>query len=262
MGVAKAEKLNPNTLSRLGFTMVSLRKTNMKRIQSVMLPALLLALFPPSSRADVGNLGGLVQVALTISGLVWVGLTVTVFVLLRRRLSAGKRVVGSVLFFFAPVLFVALASFKEYAFGEYTTEVTETTREPLAVAGTVFPAGSRAHYEQTGGFFGWRAQHTLLDIHSARPVWLGTIRIEALTLDRDSDQLTLNLSGDQVLNGWLCAGGEYTLMWTTPKGLQLDSCWLAASREWHGETVPAGTYVSRNGEEDDWLFAQMPKPQE
>jgi len=56
---------------------------NMKRIQSLMLPALILALFTPSSRADVGNLGGLVQVALTISGLVWVGLTVMVFVLLK-----------------------------------------------------------------------------------------------------------------------------------------------------------------------------------
>jgi hypothetical protein len=144
---------------------------------------------------------------------------------------------------------------KEYAFGEGYAEVTKTTRAPLVVASATFPPGSHAHYEQKGGFFGWRAQRTLLDIQSPQPILLGNIRISGLMVDQYSDQIRLTLSADQVIDGWPCAAAAEADIYLTPSGPALQSCWLAAAHAWHGQVVPAGAYVGRNGT-DDWTFAQ------
>ncbi|CAL8479616.1 hypothetical protein [Caballeronia sp. S22] len=231
---------------------------SLKRPNSLLL-ALLLTLFPLSSRADVGNLGALAIPALSVAATVWALLTVFAFFLLRRRLTLAKRISASILLFFSPVLWLALIGLKGYAFGEFYSEVTETTHEPVSAASATFPPGSRAHYEQTGGFFGWHARRELLDIQNPQPVKLGDLRIDGLKLDRYSAQLHLSLSQNQMLDGWLCAAGEYTIVDATSNGYELNSCWLAAPREWHGKSVPSGTYVSRDGY-GGWLFASMYRP--
>ncbi|WGS52075.1 hypothetical protein LFL96_28130 [Paraburkholderia sp. D15] len=235
----------------------------MTRIERTMLLTLALALFPVTSRADVGSLGGLAMFALEVGAVLWGVLTLLFFLLMRRRLTLGKRIACTVLFCFAPVLYVALLLLKSYAFGEFERDVTETTRKPVVVSGATFPPGSQAHYTETGGFLGLGADRTLLDIRSPKPVLLGSIRIDSMKVDSGGDELTVDLSVEQTIDGWLCAGGEYTVVYAEPTGISLYSCWLSQPREWRGKTVPAGTFVSRNGNTGDWLLAEaqeMPRP--
>jgi len=216
----------------------------------------LLTLFPLSSRADVGSLGGVVMPALIVALVVWICLTLLVFVL-SRRLTIFKRIAATVLFLIAPVLICAIIAFKWYAFGDFATDATEVTRESVSVGGAVFPAGSQAHYKQQGGFFGWRAERTLLDVQSSSAVPLGDLYIYRLAID--GDHLQVAMIRGQTLDGWPCASGPYTLVERTPAGYVLEACWLESPREWNGQTVPAGTYVARVGEHE-WAFSPTPKP--
>lgn len=232
----------------------------MKRLSQTLPLALLLVLFPPSSHADVGSLGGLAVAAFEIATVFWLCLTIGVFLLLRKRLSLLKRIGAALLFLISPLLMLAWALFKEYMFDDYSSEATETAAKPVQAAGATFPAGSIAHYEVKGSRISGHRQHTLLDVRSSQPVQLGKLRINALKLDEYSTELQISLSGDQLLDGWPCAGGEYTIVDPTSTGFELRSCWLSTPREWQGQTVAAGTYVARNGESNEWLFDAMPKP--
>ncbi|MDR3446991.1 MULTISPECIES: hypothetical protein [unclassified Dyella] len=232
----------------------------MKRFRQRIPFALLLGLFPLSSHADVGSLGGLAVAAFEIVTVFWLCLTVVVFLLLRKRLSLLKRIGAALLFLVSPVLMLAWALFKSYMFDDYTSEETVTAPKPVLAAGATFPAGSIAHYEVKGSRISLHKQRTLLDVHSDQPVSLGKLRINSIKPDEYSTELQVALSGDQLLDGWPCAGGDYTIVDPEPNGVELRSCWLSAAREWQGQTVAAGTYVTRNGESNEWLFAVMPKP--
>lgn len=135
--------------------------------------SLLLVLFPLTSRADVGSLGGVVVIAFTIFATLWAFLALIVFLSLGRKLSLRKRFGWATLFLLSPVLLLGVELLAEYASGEGITRKTEITREPLMMYGVTFPPGSQADYEQTGGFFGWHAQRTLQHIRSPHPVLLG-----------------------------------------------------------------------------------------
>lgn len=181
-----------------------------------------------------------------------------VFFLCCFKLSLFKRIGWTVFFFCTPVLYTTLSDFEDYAFGKHITYVTEITSEPMEVAAATFPVGSCAHYERTGGLFDRHAQRTLVDIHSPTPVSMDAIRIDGLRPVVGGNSLMVNLSGDQILDGWSCAGGEYTIVQPTPTGTRLNACWLAVSQVWQGQTIPAGTYVTRAG--DEWWFDNMAKP--
>lgn len=218
------------------------------------LPALLFLLLPAICYADVGDVGRVAMFAIGIFLVMWGGLSIGVFLANRRQVSARKRFGLACLFFVSPAVCLMLVLGEEYAFGDSYTQVTETTGRPLVVAGITFPAGSRAHYEQKGGFFGWHAQRTLLDIHSPHAISLGDVHIDGLKLDPFSEDVTLDLSGDQTIEGWPCAASFGPIMSHAPSGFVLKSCWLTAPREWRGQLIPAGTNVTRSG--TDWIFAQ------
>lgn len=213
-----------------------------------------LALLPAVARADVGSLGGVAMIALGVLAAIWVALTLLVFVLPRRSLSVGKRLAWAVLFLVSPVLLFSAVVLKEYVLDERVTYVSQVTRKPLFVAGAMFPPGSRADYEQEGRLFGHR-RRTLQSIHAPQAVSLGGVRIDGLAYDASSrDEIHLELSEDQVIDGWHCVagGGIGTTMDVTRQGASLRSCTLAAAREWQGRMVPAGSHVFRSG--DGWDF--------
>lgn len=128
-----------------------------RNIGKAALPALIVALFPLTSRADVGSLGGVVLDAFWIALAIWSGLTLGVFLLLR-RLKGVLRTGVTTLFFFSPVLLGAVTLLEGELFDEHTVQVEESTHGPLTVASAAFPAGSVAKYEQTGSMFN---QHIL-----------------------------------------------------------------------------------------------------
>ncbi|HEX7934055.1 MAG TPA: hypothetical protein VF573_13410 [Paraburkholderia sp.] len=222
------------------------------------LPALILVLFPLTSRADVGSLGGVVLIAFWIALAIWSGLTLGVF-LLFRRLKGVLRIGVTAAFFLSPVLLGAVTLLKDELFDEHTVQVEESTQGPLTVAGATFPAGSVAKYEQTSSMFnqhilpGWHMRRALLEIHSRSPVLLDHVRITGLRFDEGSNDIYPDLDGDQIIDGWNCAAGPFGPKLSLTAGdPQLRSCWLSASRQWHGQVVPAGANVSRVGDTGDW----------
>jgi hypothetical protein len=64
-----------------------------------MLPALVLALLPTVCYADVGDLGSIVVVVLDIFLAIWIGLSIMVFLINRRKVSVWKRLGLASLFF-------------------------------------------------------------------------------------------------------------------------------------------------------------------
>jgi len=184
--------------------------------------------------------------AVTIVAALWGTATLVVFLLLRRKLSLAKCLGSSVLFFISPGLLLALAvlwSFAmKYSFGEGEIYKTKHTREPLAVYGVDFPSGSRVEYEQTEGFFGWRANRTLRHIHSPHPVLLGNIHIDGFIFipNNYGNTVRLLLSDGQTLDGWPCGETTVNIEHGTPR---LESCFLAAPHTLRGKLVPAGTYI-------------------
>ncbi|MGS0895425.1 hypothetical protein ACVBGC_23255 [Burkholderia stagnalis] len=200
------------------------------------------ALLPSIAHAEAGELGGIAMAALTFSSVVWVVLTLLVFLLLLRRLTPWKRFGLTLLFFFLPVLLLGGELLKEYAFGESTSNRTEITTKPMVVLGVTFPPGSRAEYEQTGGLFGWGATRTLETIHGPRPVLLGKVPIDGLIFIKESccDQARAEVSAGTIVDGWPCGDAMFDL---TPAGPALRSCFLAAPLAWHGKQWPAGSYV-------------------
>jgi uncharacterized membrane protein len=107
-----------------------------KKIRMAALPALILALFPLTSRADVGSLAGVVLIAFWIALAIWSALTLGVFLLLRRR-TVFTRFAATALFFFAPVLLVAGMWFGEELQYEHYVQARENIGVPLAVPGAV-----------------------------------------------------------------------------------------------------------------------------
>ncbi|MFL9933951.1 hypothetical protein P0D88_33245 [Paraburkholderia sp. RL18-103-BIB-C] len=97
-----------------------------KKIRMAALPALILALFPLTSRADVGSLAGVVLIAFWIALAIWSALTLGVFLLLRRR-TVFTRFAATALFFFAPVLLVAGMWFGEELQYEHYVQARERT---------------------------------------------------------------------------------------------------------------------------------------
>ncbi|MDR0242222.1 MAG: hypothetical protein LBJ65_11535 [Burkholderia sp.] len=205
------------------------------------LPALPLALFPSVSHAEAGELGGIAMAALTVASVIWIVLTVLMFVLVCRRLPMPKRLACSVLFFFMPFLLLGGELLREYALGGYV-ERPEVTTQPQEVLGATFPPGSRAVYNGEGGFFGWGAKRTLQSIHSPRPVLLGNVPIDGLIFIPENccDQARAEVSAGTVIDGWPCGDTMFDL---TPAGPALRSCFLAAPVTWHGKPWPAGSFV-------------------
>jgi hypothetical protein len=218
---------------------------------------LLLALFSPASNADVGNLGGVALTALTIFAALWSSATLALFWLLRRKLSLVKRIHWSTLFLFSPAILLALAilaSFaKKYVFGDGDIYKSESTREPLAVYGVVFPPGSRIDYVQTGGFFGWHAERTLEHIRSPHPVPLGNLYIDGFMFMRQNsgNTIRLMLSDGQTVDSWPCSSD--TTVDIKHGSPRLSSCFLAAPHMWHGELMPEGAYVMPDGANCVWV---------
>lgn len=224
------------------------------QIKRAMLPVLLF-LFPLTSNAGVGSLGSVAVTALKIFAALWGSATLAIFLLLRRKLSLVKCFGWSMLFLFSPVLLQALAILwgvtVGYALGAIGTDRVEHTRAPLTVYGVVFPLGSRIEYEQTGGFFGWRAERALQHISGPHPVLLGNIYIDGFTYipNNSGNTIRLRLSAGQTVDGWPC-GGDTTV--DVGHGApRLRSCFLAAPHMWRGKLVPAGTsvYVTPDGTE-------------
>jgi hypothetical protein len=222
-----------------------------RKIKKAALPVLILALFPFTCHADMGSIGGPILLAFWTALAIWSGLTWIVF-LLFHRLKRILRIGLTTLFFFSPVLLGAITLLREELFDEQTVQVEETTQGPLTVASATFPAGSVATYEQTGSTFDQRllaGRHTrrvLLEIHSPQPVLLGGIRITGLKLDDGSNDIYVDMDGDQIIDGWTCAAGPFgPELSLTLAGPELRSCWLSAPRQWHGQVVPAGANVSR-----------------
>ncbi|MDP9651653.1 hypothetical protein [Paraburkholderia caledonica] len=204
--------------------------------------ALLFLLLPTVSHAEAGELGGVAVFAVTVCSLIWVTLTLLVFLLFRRRLPILKRIGLSALFLFLPVLLLGGEFLKEYAFGEYTSTRTEVTTKSSDVLGVTFPPGSHAEYEQTGGFFSWGANRTLHAIHSPRPVMLGNVSINAMIYIPENccGQVRVEVSENVNINGWSCGDATFDL---TPAGPALRSCFLTAPRRWRGQQYLAGAFV-------------------
>jgi hypothetical protein len=218
---------------------------DMKDIKGTMLPLLLLVLFPSASYAEAGELGGIAMFAFNAFLVLWVGLTLLLLVLLR-KLSWGKRLGWGALFLFSPVLLLALALLKAYAFGESTDEVTELTRQPLTVYGATFPPGSRASYDQSGGFFGWHAERTLLEIHGPGPVLMGKLHIDGFIFiqNNSGNEVRVELSPGEAIDGWPCGDTTVDL---EPNGPVFQSCFLATPYSWHGRLLSAGVFVTTSG---------------
>ncbi|MDB0571402.1 hypothetical protein LBW59_11540 [Ralstonia solanacearum] len=208
--------------------------------------SLLLVLFPLTSRADVGSLGGVVVIAFTIFATLWAFLALIVFLSLGRKLSLRKRFGWATLFLLSPVLLLGVELLAEYASGEGITRKTEITREPLMMYGVTFPPGSQADYEQTGGFFGGHAQRTLQHIRSPHPVLLGDIHIDGFIFipGNSGNTIRLLLSAGHTIDGWPCNDATVQIEQGRPI---LLSCFLAAPRMWHGRLAPAGAYVTFEG---------------
>ncbi|MDO3623344.1 hypothetical protein Q3O98_19905 [Ralstonia pseudosolanacearum] len=208
--------------------------------------ALLLVLFPLTSHADVGSLGGVVATAFTMFATLWGTLTLFMFLLLGRKLALGKRLGWTALFLLSPVLLLGLALLAAYALGEGITDKTEITREPVMVYGVTFPPGSQIDYEQTGGFFGWHAERTWQHIRSSHPVPLGNIHIDGFIFmpQNRGNTIRLLLSAGQTIDGWPC--GDTTVNIEQGKPILL-SCFLTAPRMRHGQLMPAGAYITADG---------------
>lgn len=211
------------------------------RFGRLTIPALLI-LFPTASYADVGSLGGIAMVAFTLSAGLWVVLTLLFGLFVCRRFSIRKRLGATILFFFLPVLTLAAALLKEYAFGESTRTVSGITEKPVVVSGVIFPPGSQAEYDQKGGFFGLGADRTLQAIHSPHPVLLGTVPIDGLIFIPETccDQVRAEVSEHTIVDGWPCGETTFDI---TPAGPALRSCFLAAAVNWRGKEYQAGSFV-------------------
>ncbi|OWJ57689.1 hypothetical protein [Paraburkholderia caledonica] len=208
------------------------------------MPALLLSLFPSASRAEAGELGGIAAAAAIVLLETWVLLTLFAYLVVFRHLPRRKRRSRTLLFFCFPVLLIGGQALWEYAFGDYTSFPTVITKKPMEVSGVNFQPGSRAKYEQTGGFFGWGANRVLQEIHSPHPVLLGNVPIDALTFIPNNccDEVTAEVSENTIVDGWPCGDARFQL---TPAGPALESCFLAAPQMWRGKELPAGYFVNR-----------------
>lgn len=224
----------------------------MKYIRRTIWPLLLLALFPAVSHAEAGELGGIAELALKIFlvvgiglALLWIGLSLLLFLRVLRKKSWGKRLGWSVLFLFSPVL-LALMFLGFFVLGDSPSQVTEITRKPLTVYGVTFPPGSTASYEQTGGLFGWQMQRTLQEIHGPGPVLLGKLRIDGFIFipNNSGNEVRLELSAGSTIDGWPCSDTTVSL---EPKGPVLQSCFLAAPHKWQGQMMQAGAFVMPKG---------------
>ena len=224
-----------------------LRKSNPKELSRALL--LLLTLFPLTSRADVGSLGGVVATAGMIVATLWAFATLFVFFLLGRKWSLRKRLGWTALFCLSPVLLVGLALLAEIATGEGISDKKEVTREPMTVYGVLFPPGSQIEYDQTGGFFGWHANRTLQNIRSPRPVALGNIRIDGFIFIAGNSGNTVRVlvSAGQTIDGWSCGDTSVNIEQGKPV---LVSCFLTAPRMWRGQLVPAGTFITADGDKE------------
>lgn len=228
------------------------KKSIRSNLGKLTMPALLLFLLPTTSYAQVGS-GNLVYWAVgffIFCLLAWVILTALVFRACLRRYrqqSMWKRLGLPVLFFFVPVLLV-WSSFQD-PFGGSIRFYTEITNKPVEACGVTFPPGSEAKYQQTGGFFGWRAKRTLTDIRSPHPVLLGNIKISGIIYIHNYCPSTARviLSENQTIDGWPCLAGRDVTITLTPSGQALRLCSLSEPHRWGEKLLPAGTHIIING---------------
>ncbi|MEK6350055.1 MAG: hypothetical protein V4764_21410 [Burkholderia sp.] len=195
----------------------------------------LLALFPATSRADVGDLGAIVDVVLMAGLVIWGAVALFVGLWVCRRQSVLRRVGWSVLVFCFPAICVGVMLGAGYLLDQSTRNVTELTKRPVDVLDATFPAGSTAVYEQTGGLFGWGGRRTLLSIRSPQPVLLDNVRVAALTSIPQglSNEVRVDISPSQTLDGWPCEGDA--VLDLRPTGATPLGCTLSAAHLWHGQ---------------------------
>ena len=244
---AEFKQRNLTLLERMPFRRI---RSHFGRLAMV---ALLFALFPAMSHAEAGELGGIAVFAATAACVIWSVLTLLLFFLILRRVPMLKRIAASVFFLFSPILLLGAAVVEEIAFGESTTQKTEITKKPMVVLGATFPPGSRAEYDQRGGFLGWHADRTLQAIHSPYPIMLGNIPINGMIYiaNNSTGEARVELSPGGNVNGWPCDSD--TMLNLTPTGPTLRSCYLVAPYTWHGKMYPQNTYV--------YIGAGMDSPQ-
>lgn len=188
--------------------------------------ALLFILLPINSNA--ANMAGLAEFyihLITFIVIIWVGLTIGVAYLLRRQ-PPQKRTKLTLLFLFLPILWIGIFILKEYAVSGYQSR-PELTTKTLEVCGANFPSGSHAKYDGEGGFFGWGAKRTLVEIESPHPIQFGDAFIDKLIFIRDycsNNEARAIISSGTLIYGLPCK--EATFSYSSTKRPELISCFF------------------------------------
>ncbi|WP_154868729.1 hypothetical protein [Trinickia soli] len=231
------------------FIFSRLMKERLSRIACL----LLICVIPGVCEADVGNLGGVIDMVVVIIKYLtdWALISLAFyFILWCCKVSSNKRMVFTILFGISPI-FLSDPAIKLY--GEPGTHVIVQTEKPVVLAGTTFPAGSRADYIHLGGGF-WRRK--LVEVTSTRPVRFGPWDITDLRLDPPVENIAyVNLVRPEVIDGWAC---DETPSFELTSGLpRLHGCKIVAPRKIGDLNWFAGTFVQRE-QNNDWsldLFA-------
>jgi hypothetical protein len=188
---------------------------------------------------DGADAAGLVDALIKFER-VWTPLALVVFLLLLlRKMSMGRRIVYSIVFWCAQIFAPWFLPFAYDLYGTVGQKDVEQTTKPVVLAGVTFPAGSRAEYTHIGGGF-WRRK--LTGVESKAPVKFGSIAITGLSLvERDDDSLSVHLAGTETIEGWSCS--KTAAIWLQSGTSRLIACPMASSQEIGGLIWRAGTNV-------------------
>lgn len=190
--------------------------------------------------------------------LIWAGLSLAFFLLLplllRRKLSFGRRFGYTVIFWIAQIIYPFVKGPAIDLFGRPGSSViVNASKAPLVFHGVTFPAGSRAEYEHLGWGF-WRVK--LVGVTATKPVKLGPLDITGLSVsglyEGAGTVASVALVRPQVIDGWPCEAN--VLLELTSAAPRLATCDLDSPRTLGNLTWPVGTSVE-NWDERGWSLS-------
>ena len=198
--------------------------------------ALALFCFAAPGHASGGLYDGLTPWLMAVA-LIWLGLILLLFLLLRKASPVWRYVV------LGPLIAAPAGLLIAYTLSTIPdTTNTRIAKSPVSLGSATFPAGSEVEYRPSQNS---QQPDVPFRVHSDTPVQLGNLEILGLELGRtENDLIQIELSHEQPIEGWICRVSDLELSRVLPN--RLFSCYLGVPRTLGAVTWPSNTYVSHD----------------